>query len=72
MTELEQCRSQQGSSDYEFEVLEHKGKVEYFCQQLAKKKGCKELFEMMESNDKWSVYVQRHCHPPKQYDKLLN
>lgn len=55
--ELEQCRSQQSSSDYEFEVLEHKGKVDYFCQQLAKKKGNEELLETMERNPKWQKYV---------------
>jgi hypothetical protein len=71
-SDITACRTGQLSNDYDFEILESKGKVETLCGQLTRQKIEPELREAIERSPKWKQYLDANCKQAEPYDIILN
>lgn len=70
--DIELCKSEPHSNDYQFEILEGKGKVEQLCAELGKSKIRPEVREQLQRSEKWKNYLNTHCKDVPQYEEYLN
>lgn len=63
--DINRCKTDNRSNDYDFQILEAKGKVEVLCAELAKQKIDPDFKEILEKCAKWKQYMDANCRTPE-------